>query len=117
MSIKNGNKIEAPVGAWEVSKVLGLNSRDVATLCTYSRINPWAKYKPENHPKIGILTDEERAEAQYGITKIPLFGNQVDMASFVKKRYARASYFPRRDPGDRILGIRASPLQQTQASD
>ena len=35
MSIKNGNKIEAPVGAWEVSKVLGLNSRDVATLCTY----------------------------------------------------------------------------------
>ena len=98
MSIKNGNKIEAPAGAWEVSKVLGLNSRDVATLCTYSRINPWAKYKPENHPKIGILTDEERAEAQYGITKIPLFGNQVDMASFVKNGTPAPLTFPDATP-------------------
>lgn len=84
MSIINGTKIEAPVGAWEVSKVLGLNSRDVATLCTYSRIKPWAKYKPVNHTKFTVLTDAERAKVQYGITKIPLFGNQVDMASFVK---------------------------------
>lgn len=83
MSIKNGYKIEAPVYPWEVSKVLGIRSGDVGTVCTNPRIKPWAKDKPVNHPKIGILTDEERAEVQYGMTNIPLFGNQVDMASFV----------------------------------
>ncbi len=83
MSIKNGNKIEAPVNPWEVSKVLGIRSGDVGTVCTSPRINPWAKDKPVNHPKIGILTDKERAEAQYGMTNIPLFGSQIDMARFV----------------------------------
>ena len=98
MSIKNGNKIEAPVYPWEVSKVLGIHSGDVGTVCTSSRINPWAKYKPVNHPKIGILTDEERAEVQYGITKIPLFGNQVDMASFVKNGTPAPLTFPDATP-------------------
>ena len=83
MSIKNGNKIEAPVYPWEVSKVLGIRSGDVGTVCTSPRINPWAKDKSVNHPKIGILTDKERAEVQYGMTNIPLFGSQADMASFV----------------------------------
>lgn len=98
MSIKNGNKIEAPVGAWEVSKVLGIRSGDVGTVCTSPRINPNAKFKPVNHPKIGILTDKERAEAQYGITKIPLFGNQVDMASFVKNGTPAPLTFPDAGP-------------------
>lgn len=83
MSIKNGNKIEAPVSPWEVSKVLGIRSGDVGTVCTSTRINPWAKYKPVNHTKFTVLTDDERAEAQYGITNIPLFGSQIDMARFV----------------------------------
>lgn len=98
MSIKNGNKIEAPVNPWEVSKVLGIHSGDVGTVCTSPRINPWAKFKPVNHPKIGILTDEERAKAQYGITKIPLFGNQVDMASFVKNGTPAPLTFPDATP-------------------
>lgn len=98
MSIKNGNKIEAPVNPWEVSKVLGIRSGDVGTVCTSTRINPWAKCKPVNHTKIGILTDKERAEAQYGITKIPLFGNQVDMASFVKNGTPAPLTFPDATP-------------------
>lgn len=84
MSIKNGDKIEAPVGVWEVSKVLGIRSGDVGTVCTSTRINPWAKFKPVNHSQLGVLTDAERAEAVYGMTKIPLFGNQTDMALFVR---------------------------------
>lgn len=98
MSIKNGNKIEAPVNPWEVSKVLGIRSGDVGTVCTSPRINPWAKDKPVNHTKIGILTDEERAEVQYGITKIPLFGSQVDMASFVKNGTPAPLTFPDATP-------------------
>lgn len=83
MSIINGTKIEAPVGAWEAGKVLGVRSGDIGTVCTSTRINPWAKHKPVNHPKIEPLTDEERASVQYGMTNIPLFANQADMASFV----------------------------------
>lgn len=83
MSIKNGIITGPGIDPWEVSKVLGIRSGHVGTVCTSSRINPWAKYKPVNHPKIGLLTDKERAEVQYGMTNIPLFGSQIDMASFV----------------------------------
>ncbi len=83
MSIINGTIIEAPVDAWEAGKVLGVRSGDIGTVCTSTRINPWAKHKPVNHPKIEPLTDEERASVQYGMTNIPLFANQADMASFV----------------------------------
>lgn len=84
MSIINGIITTPGISPWEVSKVLGIHSGYVGTVCTSPRINPWVRNKPVNHPKIGPLTDEERASVQYGITKIPLFGNQADMASFVK---------------------------------
>lgn len=83
MSIINGTIIEAPVDAWEAGKVLGVRSGDIGTVCTSTRINPWAKYKPVNHTKFSTLTDAERASVQYGMTNIPLFANQADMASFV----------------------------------
>lgn len=83
MSIKNGIITEPGIDPWEVCKVLGIRSGDVGTVCTSKKIKPWAKYKPVNHPKIGPLTDEERASVQYGMTNIPLFANQADMASFV----------------------------------
>lgn len=38
--------ITAPVSVWDVRRALGLNSTDVGTLCTSTRINIWAKYKP-----------------------------------------------------------------------
>lgn len=98
MSIINGIITGPGIDPWEVSKVLGIRSGDVGTVCTSTRINPWAKCKPVNHTKIGILTDKERAEAQYGITKIPLFGNQVDMASFVKNGTPAPLTFPDATP-------------------
>lgn len=83
MSIKNGIITGPGIDPWEVSKVLGIRSGHVGTVCTSKKIRPWAKYKPVNHPKIGLLTDEERAEVQYGMTNIPVFGSQIDMARFV----------------------------------
>lgn len=83
MSIINGIITNPGISPWEVSKVLGIRSGDIGTVCTSTRINPWARNKPVNHTKIGPLTDKERASVQYGITNIPLFGNQIDMARFV----------------------------------
>lgn len=44
--------ITAPVSVWDVRRALGLNSTDVGTLCTSTRINMWAKCKPINAPYI-----------------------------------------------------------------
>lgn len=45
MSVIDG-KITAPVSIDDVKSVLGHNSNDLASLCTYKGINMWAKYKP-----------------------------------------------------------------------
>lgn len=45
MSVINGN-ITAPVSIDDVKSVLGYDSNDLASLCTYEGINMWAKYKP-----------------------------------------------------------------------
>lgn len=45
MSVSNG-KITAPVSIDDVKSLLGYDSNDLASLCTYEGINMWAKYKP-----------------------------------------------------------------------
>lgn len=45
MSVIN-EKITAPVSIDDVKSVLGYDSNDLASLCTYEGINMWAKYKP-----------------------------------------------------------------------
>ena len=42
--------ISAPVSIDDVKSALGESSNDVATLCTSSNINMWAKYKPTSYP-------------------------------------------------------------------
>lgn len=46
MSIVDGNIITAPVSVSDVATVLGVSSYDVGTLCSSSKINMWAKWKP-----------------------------------------------------------------------
>lgn len=48
MSIINGTDITSPISIGEVSKVLGVSSTDLGTLCSHQNINKWAKYKPTN---------------------------------------------------------------------
>ena len=45
MSVSN-NKIVAPVSFADVNQILGTSHTDLASLCTDSHINIWAKFKP-----------------------------------------------------------------------
>ena len=82
MSNSNG-KITKPVKTQDVATVIGVTSSNVSTLCTSNKINKWAKYKPVKHPKYTELTEADRQSVHYGITQVPLFTNQLDMAKFM----------------------------------
>lgn len=58
--IDDNGVIQAPVSIEDVRKVLGVDSYDLGTLCTSSKIKKWALYKPVKHTKIGILSDSEK---------------------------------------------------------
>lgn len=62
MSNNNG-KISAPVSIDDVKSVLGYGSNDLATLCTYSKINKWSPHKPVHSSKLFDLN-----AADFGIT-------------------------------------------------
>jgi hypothetical protein len=53
----SGGKITRPVkinnSAGDVELAIGVNSGDYKTLCTSTKINPWAKYKPTNFNTYG----------------------------------------------------------------
>ena len=59
--------ISKPVRTIDPGQVLGITSRDVGTLCSSSKINMWAKYKPVSYYKRSALTEDERASVGYGI--------------------------------------------------
>lgn len=74
MSHNNG-KIAAPVSMpADVAAILNIPGTDLASVCTSQNINMWAKYKPVKYAEIGILTDAQRAYANYGIINIPSWG-------------------------------------------
>ena len=73
MSIVNNTIIRPPVSIYDVRKILGNLSTDLGTLCVAPTINKWAKYKPVKHNGLGLLTDQQRKNVNYGITNIPVW--------------------------------------------
>ena len=57
----------------DIAAILGIAGTDLATLCQSDNINMWAKYKPIKHSAIGILTETQIRNANYGITNIPVW--------------------------------------------
>lgn len=81
MSHANG-KITAPVNTDDVSATIGVASHDVATLCSSTKINPFAKYKP-CVPKVDTpitLTDSQRKDVAWGMGNIPYYNNLLSLA-------------------------------------
>lgn len=73
MSVHNGTLIQPPVSIRDVQTVLGHSSGDLATLITNGNINKWAKYKPIVKAKVGVISNTDRKNANYGITNIPVW--------------------------------------------
>lgn len=87
MANSNG-KITPPVGlAGDIYSVLGISPRngiyDVGYPCkdTGKKINKWARNKPIKHPNLGILTDAQRMEKNFGLVAPQSF---VDSPSDLK---------------------------------
>lgn len=59
--------ITSPVSVTKIRQVLSETSNDVATLCSSSKINMWAKYKPVQVATPKALTEEQRHQVSYGI--------------------------------------------------
>lgn len=86
---------------WEVAQCIGdyritRLGRDIGMLCTSPKINMWAKFKPIRHSNIGVLVDEQRANANYGI-QVPYgkWGDLFDESktfTYLKPRGKNADY-------------------------
>lgn len=61
--------ISEPVNTDDIGAVLGYSSHNVKTLCMdlEDKINPWAKWKPENFEKVEPLTLEDRRNNNFGL--------------------------------------------------
>lgn len=71
MSVNNGfiNRpvlMEASTG--DIEKALGETSGDLGTLCTSSKINKWAKFKPIVFAQVEPLTEAQFRSVNYGLT-------------------------------------------------
>lgn len=84
MGNSNG-KITSPVGlAGDIYTVLGLSPQngkyDVAYPCkdTEKKINKWARNKPIKHTNVGILTDAQRIEKNFGLVAPQSFVDSPD---------------------------------------
>lgn len=82
MSLSN-NKITAPVSIDDVKSTLGESSNNLATLCKSDNINKWARYKPIKYNCLFKPTEEQRKEANYGISNIPYYRLLGNMAQDV----------------------------------
>lgn len=58
----SGTYLYKPVSMSDVKSAIGSSSNDLATLCTSTAINMWAKYKPIYHSGVGALTNAQFAE-------------------------------------------------------
>lgn len=88
MPVANGRiytdrSVDPPIGVSvaDVQSVLGTNKCYENELCTHQNINVWAKYKPVVVGQIASVSDQQRANVNYGIVNIPkwsLFANMVN---------------------------------------
>lgn len=75
--------ISAPVVMpQDIAAILGIPGTDLGDLCTSGAINMWAKYKPIEYNKKGMLEDHDRENANFGIINIPTWSNINKMAAF-----------------------------------
>jgi hypothetical protein len=75
--------ISAPVVMpQDIAANLGIPGTDLGDLCTSGAINMWAKYKPIEYNKKGMLEDHDRENANFGIINIPTWSNINKMAAF-----------------------------------
>lgn len=70
MAYSNG-MITAPVNQYDVQLALGISSPDWSDLCSSTRVNKWAKYKPIKWAKKETLTAQNLIDGNYGIKDIP----------------------------------------------
>lgn len=63
----NNGIVTAPVSINDVQRALGSGNTDLGTLCTDTSINKWAWYKPIKYTKIGMLSENDRKNAFYGL--------------------------------------------------
>ena len=66
----------------DIAAILGIPGTDIGDLCTSGAINMWAKYKPIEYNKKGMLEDHDRENANFGIINIPTWSNINKMAAF-----------------------------------
>lgn len=77
------NIIYAPVTMpQDIAQILHISGTSLEAVCTSQAINMWAKYKPIEYNKKGMLTLAERASRNFGIINIPTWGNINKMANF-----------------------------------
>ena len=79
----NNGQISAPVNTDDLAVVLGVASHDVKTLCMSIRINPWAKWKPENIGSYTPLTLEQRQKNNFGL-RVGYIYNGSNIATAIK---------------------------------
>lgn len=60
--------ISAPVDMGDIADALGVDSLDLGTLCESEEVNMWSARKPMRSSNMGILTDAQIQEQNYGIT-------------------------------------------------
>ena len=52
----------------DLAAVLGISGTDLATNCTSSAINMWAKFKPIYHAEKGLLKDSQRQDNSHSVS-------------------------------------------------
>ena len=89
MSLSN-NKITAPVSVDDVADCLGMNrSSTLADLCTSSRINVWAKYKPTDYNAAFSDNWSKGKDGNYGLNITT--DNRVSSWSALVAEYSKAN--------------------------
>ncbi len=79
----SNNCIFAPIQMPDdFSAILQIGGTDLEAICKSTAINKWAKYKPVSKNVIEALTDAQRQSVNYGISKIPTWGNIINMIEF-----------------------------------
>lgn len=80
--LSNG-KITAPITISNVKECLSESTYNLGKLCTSSKINKWAKYKPVQFTSVTSISDQSRYEVNYGIDVNSAYS--LDIASLFTK--------------------------------
>lgn len=103
--MNNNGSIFAPVSIYDVQRVLGNPSSDLATLCRDSHINLWARYKPVQYP--GFPVRFQSSDAAFNAKTGLNVGTMIDLPSQV------AAWSDLSIGYDRPLGTINSPYRLT----